>query len=98
MVIDVLGWFRFPLMNPVPCLQKPVDAVTGEPVRAENKARGYEVGENQFLLVKEEELETAQQVARALPFSAAPATSPATREGLRPIKRVEADRPRAVKH
>src|SRR3954451_17671551 len=51
-----------------------VDAVTGEPVPAENKARGYEVSENQFLLVKEEELETAQQVARALPFSAAPAS------------------------
>jgi DNA end-binding protein Ku len=70
--------------------------VTGERVQAENKARGYEIGENQFLLVKEEELETAQQVARALPFSAAPATNPAAREGLRPIKRVEADRPRAV--
>src|SRR6516162_10975522 len=51
-----------------------VDAVTGEPVAREDKGRGYEVGQNQFPLLKDEELETAQQVARTLPFSAAPAT------------------------
>jgi non-homologous end joining protein Ku len=45
-----------------------VDAVTGEPVAREDKERGYEVGENQFLLLKDEELETAQQVARTLPL------------------------------
>src|SRR5438046_5673916 len=57
-----------------------VDAVTGAPVQPEDKARGYEIGESQFLLVQDEELETARQVARTLPFSAAPATSPAPRD------------------
>jgi DNA end-binding protein Ku len=66
-----------------------VDAVTGEPVAPEDKGRGYEIGENEFLLVKDEELETAQQVARTLPFSAAPATSPAAREEAGPTKRAE---------
>jgi hypothetical protein len=30
-----------------------VDSVTGEPVDSSNKARGYEIGENQFLLVED---------------------------------------------
>ena len=33
--------------------QKLVDSVTGEAVDSSNKARGYEVGENQFLLVED---------------------------------------------
>src|SRR3954453_16390199 len=53
-----------------------VDAVTAEPVEPENKGRGYETGENKFLPVQEDELETARQIARTLPFTAAPATSP----------------------
>jgi hypothetical protein len=50
--------------------QQLVDTVTGEVVESHNKGRGYEVGENQFLMVQEEELEAAQQKARTRPFSA----------------------------
>jgi DNA end-binding protein Ku len=50
-----------------------VDSVTGEVVQVVDKGRGYEVGENQFLVVEEEELEKAREEARTQPFSAAPA-------------------------
>src|SRR3954466_11481709 len=63
--------------------QQLVDAVTGELVASHSKGRGYEVGENDFLLVENEELQSAQQEARERPFSAAPASAPssqATRE------------------
>src|SRR3954451_21767504 len=61
--------------------QQLVDAVTGELVASHNKGRGYEVGENDFLLVENEELQSAQQEARERPFSAAPASAPSsTRE------------------
>ena len=53
--------------------QQLVDVVTGEPVQAHNKARGYEVGENQFLLVRDDELEAAEQEGRSRPYSSAPA-------------------------
>src|SRR5947209_640131 len=56
--------------------QQLVDAVTGEPVEFRNKGRGYEVGENDFLIVQDEELAAAQREARVRPFSAAPARSP----------------------
>lgn len=36
---------------------KLVDSVTGEAVDSSNKARGYEVGENEFLLVEDRDLE-----------------------------------------
>jgi non-homologous end joining protein Ku len=49
--------------------QQLVDTVTGEPVQAHNKGRGYEVGENQFLLVGDEELEAAEQEGRSRPYS-----------------------------
>src|SRR5947209_5024650 len=52
--------------------QQLVDAVTGEPVQAHDKGRGYEIGENQFLLVRDEELEAAKQEARRMPFSPVP--------------------------
>jgi DNA end-binding protein Ku len=52
--------------------QQLVDSVTGEVVETENKGRGYEVGQDQFLLVKEEELARAREEARERPFSAAP--------------------------
>ena len=52
--------------------QQLVDSVTGEVVESHKKGRGYEVGENQFLIVQDEELEAAQQEARTRPFSAAP--------------------------
>lgn len=53
--------------------QQLVDTVTGEVVEAEEKGRGYELGENQFLVVEEEELEQAREEARRRPYSAAPA-------------------------
>jgi DNA end-binding protein Ku len=52
--------------------QQLVDAVTGEAVPSHNKGRGYEVGENEFLLVRDEELEEAKQEARTRPYTAAP--------------------------
>ena len=39
---------------------KLVDSVTGEAVDTANKARGYEVGENQFLLVDDRDIEQAR--------------------------------------
>jgi DNA end-binding protein Ku len=52
--------------------QQLVDVVTGEPVQAHNKGRGYEVGENQFLLVRDDELEAAEQEGRRRPYSSVP--------------------------
>jgi non-homologous end joining protein Ku len=49
--------------------QQLVDAITREPVQAHNKGRGYEVGENQFLLVGDEELEAAEKEGRSRPYS-----------------------------
>ena len=40
---------------------KLVDSVTGEAVDSSNKARGYEVGENEFLLVEDRDLERARR-------------------------------------
>jgi DNA end-binding protein Ku len=39
---------------------KLVDSVTGEAVDSSNKARGYEVGENQFLMVEDRDIEQAR--------------------------------------
>ena len=39
---------------------KLVDSITGEAVNPSNKARGYEVGENEFLLVEDRDLERAR--------------------------------------
>ena|SRR5947209_7572588 len=55
--------------------QQLVDTVTGETVASHNKGRGYEVGENDFLIVPDEELAAAQQEARERPFSATPSQS-----------------------
>jgi DNA end-binding protein Ku len=52
--------------------QQLVDSETGEVVASHNKGRGYEVGENQFLIVQDDELEAARQEGRSRPFSAAP--------------------------
>jgi DNA end-binding protein Ku len=41
--------------------QQLVDTFTGQVVESHDKGRGYEVGENQFLLVQDEELEAARQ-------------------------------------
>src|SRR5437016_10955854 len=53
--------------------QQLVDSVTGQAVQSHDKGRGYEVGQNQFLMVEEEELQSAQQEARKKPYSTAPA-------------------------
>lgn len=45
--------------------QKLFDSVTGEAVDAADKARGYEVGENDFLLVEDRELAQARHQRRA---------------------------------
>src|SRR3954470_1596923 len=52
--------------------QQLVDSVTGEVVEGHNKARGYEVAENQFLVVEEQELEEAREAARERPYSMVP--------------------------
>jgi len=54
--------------------QQLVDTVTGEVVGSENKGRGYEVGQQQFLVVQEEELAQAREQARDRPFSERPET------------------------
>jgi DNA end-binding protein Ku len=55
--------------------QQFVDVVTGEPVQAHNKGRGYEVGENQFLLMRDDELAAAEEEGRSRPYSSVPAKS-----------------------
>ena len=41
--------------------QKLIDSVTGQAIEAADKARGYEVGENEFLLVEDRDLEQARR-------------------------------------
>jgi len=55
--------------------QKLFDSVTGEAVDASDKARGYEVGENEFLLVENRDLAQARSQRRA-PGEVELATSP----------------------
>jgi DNA end-binding protein Ku len=62
-----------------------VDSVTGAVVDPLDKARGYEVGENQFVMVEDQELADAKQDAKALPFLAP-----------RPNERTESAPPRAA--
>src|SRR3954452_433462 len=62
--------------------QQLVDAVTGEPVALEDKGRGYEIGENQFLPVQDHEVEQARLARAPLPNAAAsivPSQAPAAR-------------------
>jgi Ku protein len=65
-----------------------VDSITGETVETHDKARGYEVGEDQFLLVEDRELDQARSerpppgtVQLAEPPHSAPAPSPALADG-----------------
>jgi hypothetical protein len=57
--------------------QKLVDSVTGEAVDSSNKARGYEVGENEFLLVEDRDLERARSASRRAQWN-----EPSSRESL----------------
>ena len=52
-----------------PLRQQLVDAITGAVVASHDKGPGYEVGENEYLVVETKELEAAQQEARVRPFS-----------------------------
>ena len=79
--------------------QQLVDSVTGQVVESHNKGRGDEVGENQFLMVQDEELDAAQQEARSRPFSAEPARAAVPRDVEEqssmpspPVRLVEANR------
>jgi DNA end-binding protein Ku len=66
--------------------QKLFDSVTGEAVDASDKARGYEVGENEFLLVENRDLAQARSQRRApgemefatSPHRESPPTAPAS--------------------
>jgi DNA end-binding protein Ku len=49
-----------------------VDSVTGEAIGAHEKYQGYEVGENQLVVVEEEQLEKAREEARTRPYSPTP--------------------------
>jgi DNA end-binding protein Ku len=48
--------------------QQLVDAVTGEVVDRLDKARGYEVAQDKFVVVEDQELRDAKQDAKAMPF------------------------------
>src|SRR5687768_2612337 len=54
--------------------QQLVDSITGEVVESPERGRGYQVGQNRFLMVEEEELQTAQEEAKRRPYSAVPAS------------------------
>jgi DNA end-binding protein Ku len=63
-----------------------VDSVTGEAVEASNRGRGYEIGENRFLLVEDEELEAARNAPRDA-WEEAPTASPIqARSGPPPVE------------
>jgi non-homologous end joining protein Ku len=49
--------------------QQLVDEVTGQVVQSHEKARGYEVGERQYLVVEDAELDQAREEARTRSFS-----------------------------
>jgi len=57
-----------------------VDSVTGEAVESADKARGYEVGEDQFLVVEDRDLAQARQ-ARPQPGEPRPLEPPAAKLG-----------------
>jgi hypothetical protein len=55
--------------------QKLIDTITGEAVARDQKGRGYEVGEDQFLLVRDDELAAAEEEARHRPYTELGATT-----------------------
>ena len=54
--------------------QQLVDSVTGDVVATRDKGRGYEVGQNQFLMVEDEELQSAREEAKVRPYTGPPIT------------------------
>ena len=67
---------------------KLIDSVTGEPVDPANKARGYEVAEDQFVLIEDRDLERAR--------SARPPSG--TVELVEPLRRESLSTALAVRH
>jgi hypothetical protein len=65
--------------------QQLVDTVTGEVVQSHDKGRGYQVGDSQFVVVRDEELEAAREEARSRPYSAVPVSSIAPRPAEEPV-------------
>jgi non-homologous end joining protein Ku len=65
--------------------QQLVDTVTGEVVQSHDKGHGYQVGENQFVVVGDDELEAAREEARSRPYSAAPGSSTVPRPAEEPV-------------
>jgi Ku protein len=66
--------------------QQLVDAVTGEAIAAGDKGRGFEIGENQFLVVDDQEVEQARLARAPSPttsVSIVPSETPPTRPGKR---------------
>src|ERR687893_2362458 len=59
--------------------QQLVDTVTGQVVRSDDKGRGYQIAEDQFLLLQDEEIEAVRDEARARPYSAPAAAAAPTR-------------------
>ena len=68
--------------------QQLVDEVTGKVVESHNKSRGYELSDNQFMLIPDEELEAAQRESRSRQFS----EPPAGREEQQPAERAAPQR------
>ena len=64
--------------------QQMVDTVTGEVVDSAGKGRGYQVGQNQFLMVEDAELEAAHEQARQKPFGSPAESGP--KEPAREVK------------
>ena len=52
-----------------------VDEITGETVQPDQSGRGYQVGDNRFLIVEDAELKAAEQEARERPFTASRSSS-----------------------
>jgi DNA end-binding protein Ku len=69
---------------------KLVDSVTGEAVDSSNKARGYEVGEHQFLLVEDRDIDRARS-ERPLPGGMDVSESPRRESPLTPAEPHEQD-------
>ena len=83
--------------------QQLVDTVTGKVVESHNRGRGYQVGEEEFLVVPDEELKEAQLEARSRPFArsmpttedeeAASAARPPSKQPQGSRRRAEVDEP-----
>src|SRR5437763_6464786 len=69
--------------------QKLVDSVTGEAVESYDKGRGYQVGENDYLIVNNHEIEDARKEARTRPVNETAVVSASGKEdraqGVAPV-------------